>query len=158
MASKWSENHTKVCFLLHGSWWISVQHEMLMEQSIGWTWEGQIKMVYWYSSFFLFTWFIHISYRPFIRWCHRWWKCLRTNPHQRRGRIRYSDKWTWTMMVRCGPITDRLNSFWIEITKWPCVIIKQQKYVIFKLMYRMHALRACVGFMMWHFQLSQGGA
>lgn len=41
-----------------------------------------------------------LSVRPSTRWCHPWWRCQRTNPRQRRGRIRSSDKWTSIMTVR----------------------------------------------------------
>lgn len=144
MASEWAEKAYEVSrlsllsnlglMLNLGEGWNANETEYWMG-GLGPTCEGQIKVVYWYFSFsfFLLTWFIiHISNRPFIRWCHRWWKCLRMNPHQRRGRIRYSDKWTWTMMVRCGQVLDHLNSFWIEMTKWPGVIIKQKKCDLIK--------------------------
>lgn len=38
--------------------------------------------------------------RQFTRWYHQWWRCLRMNPHQRKEQIRFSDRWTLTMMVR----------------------------------------------------------
>lgn len=50
-----------------------------------------------------------VSFRPFTRWYRQWWRCRRTSPPQRKGRIKSSDRWTLTTMV--GVI---VPSFWTQ--------------------------------------------
>lgn len=49
---------------------------------------------------------VYSAFRPFTRWFPLWWRCRRTNPHQRNAQIRSSGRWTQIKTVRMDSLSE----------------------------------------------------